>query len=292
MQGDLVCTLMAEDMATADEEMEMATEYRDEYCGEQLEKLDVIAEGCPLVDGEEVPQEEGRRSWELIRVSSVRSSGLERGCLLGHSGRVLITLAHLHKLAAVIPNVHILSQDSLSCALLILTQDTLENVFEQTQLVSCPVGFQLSTAVAKTRVAHTRKSPLAEQRAHWYSSGIIFLNCGRFCAPPRTFGYVGSNFRLAAPTNHRQAQYACMSWRWLYGDHLPLKTLLLSRNQRRQRAKPRGVVTRVRVRLHVHMFMLTSVRTALLQQRRRHTHPRPLDVPCGKRVSFRVVCAS
>ena len=47
MQQDLVCTLMAEDMATADEEMEMATEYRDEYSGEQLEKLDVLAEGCP-----------------------------------------------------------------------------------------------------------------------------------------------------------------------------------------------------------------------------------------------------
>ena len=47
-----------------------------------------------------------------------------RGCLLGHSGRVLITLAHLHKLAAVIPKVHSLSQDSLSCAIEILTQDT------------------------------------------------------------------------------------------------------------------------------------------------------------------------
>ena len=82
-------------------------------------------------------------------------------------------------------------------------------------------------------------------------------------------------------------QHAYMSWRWLYGDHLPLKTLLCSRNQRCQCANPRGVVTRVRVRLHVHMFMLTSVRTALLQQRRRHSHPRPLNVPCGKRVSFR-----
>ena len=67
-----------------------------------------------------------------------------------------------------------------------------------------------------------------------------------------------------------------MSWRWLYGDHLPLKTLLCSRIQRCHCAKPRGVVTRVRVRLHVHMFMLTSVRTALLQQRRRHSHARPL----------------
>ena len=77
----------------------------------------MLAEGCPHVDEEEVPQEEGRRSWELTRDSSARSSGLARGCLLGHSGRVLITLAHLHKLAAAIPNVHSLSQDSLSCAI-------------------------------------------------------------------------------------------------------------------------------------------------------------------------------
>ena len=64
----------------------MATEYRDEYSGEQLEKLDVLAEGCPHVDEEEVPQEEGRRSWELTRDSSVRSSGWARGCLLGIPG--------------------------------------------------------------------------------------------------------------------------------------------------------------------------------------------------------------